>query len=178
MKSRIHGKDADETLLDLLLVDKNPGAAVYFLISEENMKRMLKLPYVTFGSDGASMSTTKTFADFGMVHPRTYGTFARVLGKYVRDEKLFSLEEAIHRMTQLPVSRVHLQKRGALKPGYFADVVVLDPETIQDHATYDKPHHYATGVQHVFVNGIQVLAKGVHTGNTPGQIVYGIGKQK
>jgi len=169
--ARIHGKDADETLLDLLLVDKNPGAAVYFLISEENMRRMLTLPYVSFGSDGASMSPTKMFADFGMVHPRTYGTFARVLGKYVRDEKLFPLEEAIHRMTQLPASRVHIQKRGTLKPGYFADVVVFDPSTIQDHATFNEPHQYATGMKHVFVNGKQVLGNGEHTGATPGRIV-------
>ncbi len=166
----MHGKDADETLIDLLLVDKSPAAGVYFLISEANVKRMLQQPYVTFGSDGASMGKTLNFADWG-THPRAYGTFARVLGKYVRDEKLFSLEEAVHRMTQLPASRVNIKRRGTLKVGYFADVVVFDPTTIQDHATYDDPHEYATGMIHVFVNGKQVLENGVHTGLTPGVVV-------
>jgi N-acyl-D-amino-acid deacylase len=167
----LHGKDADETLIDLLLVDKNPGAAVYFLISEANMQRMLRLPFVTFGSDGASISTTKTFADFGMVHPRTYGTFAHVLGTYVREQKLFSLEDAVHRMTQLPASRVNIKKRGSLKVGYFADVVVFNPATIQDHATYEDPHQYSSGVLHVFVNGQAVLENGEHTGAMPGRII-------
>jgi N-acyl-D-amino-acid deacylase len=169
--ARMHGKDADETLLDLLLVDKTPGAALYFLISEQNMRRLLKKPYITFGSDGASISTTKTFADFGMVHPRTFGTFARILGKCVREEKLFSLAEAIHRLSALPASRLGIQNRGSLRVGNFADVVVFDPATIQDHATYDDPHEYATGMLHVFVNGQQVLENGEHKGATPGRIV-------
>lgn len=169
--AQLHGKDADETLIDLLLLDKSPAAGVYFLISEENMKRMLQLPYVTFGSDGASMSNAKVFEDFGMVHPRTYGSFARVLGKYVREDSLFTLENAIHRMSTLPAQRLRLNKRGALQVGNFADVVVFNPNTIQDHATFTEPHQYATGVVHVFVNGKQVLANGEHTGSTPGRII-------
>jgi N-acyl-D-amino-acid deacylase len=175
--ARMHGKDADETLIDLLLIDKSPAAGVYFLISEVNMKRMLQQPYVTFGSDGASMGKTRNFADWG-THPRAYGTFSRVLGKYVREEKLFSLEEAIHRLTSLPASRLGIQKRGSLRIGNFADVVVFDPATIQDHATYDDPHEYATGMLHVFVNGQQVLENGEHTNAMPGRIVRGAGKRK
>lgn len=176
--AHMHGKNADETLIDLLLIDKSPAAGVYFLISEANMKRMLQLPYVTFGSDGASIATTEVFKDFGMVHPRTYGTFARVLGKYVRDENLFTLEEAIHRMTALPASRLKITKRGKLAVGNYADVVVFNPTEIQDHATFTDPHQYATGVQHVFVNGKHVLENGEHTGATPGRIIYGAGKIK
>lgn len=176
--ARIHGKDADETLLDLLLVDKSPAAGVYFLISENNMQRMLQLPYVSFGSDGASLNQVKAFKDFGMVHPRTYGTFARVLGKYTREEKIFTLEEAIHRMTGLPASRLHLNKRGFLQVGHYADIAIFNPETIEDKATYEDPHRYAVGVEHVFVNGQQVLDHGEHTGIYPGRIVYGVGKKK
>lgn len=175
--AQLHGKDADETLIDLLIEDKSPAAGVYFLISEENMKRMLQLPYVTFGSDGASMSDDKVFEDFGMVHPRTYGTFACVLGKCVREDSLFTLEEAVHRMSALPAQRLGLQKRGALMMGNFADLVIFNPKTIQDHATFTEPHQYATGVLHVFVNGKQVLANGEHTGATPGRIIRNTAKQ-
>ncbi len=176
--ARIHGKDADETLLDLLLVDKSPAAGVYFLISEKNMRRMLQLPYVSFGSDGASLNQVKGFKDFGMVHPRTYGTFARVLGKYTREEKLFTLEEAIHRMTGLPATRLNLYKRGLLQVGHYADIAIFNPKTIEDKATYEDPHRYAVGVEHVFVNGQQVLDHGEHTGIYPCRIVYGAGKKK
>lgn len=169
--AQLHGKDADETLIDLLLVDKSPAAGVYFLISEENMKRMLQLPYVTLGSDGASMSDANVFEDFGMVHPRTYGTFARVLGKCVREDSLFTLENAVHRLSGLPASRLHLNKRGVLQVGNFADVVLFNPLTVQDQATFTEPHQYATGVVHVFINGKQVLANGEHTGATPGRII-------
>lgn len=176
--ARMHGKDADETLLDLLLIDKSPAAGVYFLISENNMRRMLQLPYVSFGSDGASLNQVTGFKDFGMVHPRTYGTFARVLGKYTREEKLFSLEEAIHRMTGLPATRLNLHKRGFLQVGHYADIAIFNPDTIEDKATYEDPHRYAVGVEHVFVNGQQVLDNGEHTGLYPGSIVYGVGKKK
>ena len=135
------------------------------------MKRMLQLPYVTFGSDGASMSHAKVFEDFGMVHPRTYGTFARVLGKCVREDSLFTLENAIHRLSSLPASRLRLHKRGTLQVGNFADVVLFNPLTVQDLATFTEPNQYATGVIHVFVNGKQVLANGEHTGATPGRII-------
>lgn len=175
--ANIHGKNADETLIDLLLVDKSPAAGVYFLISENNMKRMIQLPYVSFGSDGASIaSNLKSFADFAMVHPRTYGTFARVLGTFVRDEKFFSLEEAIHRMTLLPATRLNIKKRGSLQQGNYADIVIFNPATIQDHATFNNPHQYASGVEHVFINGQQVLAHGEHTGIFPGRVVLGNGK--
>jgi N-acyl-D-amino-acid deacylase len=166
----LYGKDADETLIDLLLFDKSPGAGVYFLMSEDNMKRMLQLPYVTFGSDGASMGKTKTFADWG-THPRAYGTFARVLGKYVREEKLFTLQQAIQRMTALPATRLRVERRGLLQPGFFADVIVFDSNTIQDHATYEDPHQYATGVKHVLINGALVLENEEHTGALPGRVV-------
>ena len=176
--ARLHGKDADETLLDLLLADKSPAAGVYFLISENNMRRMLQLPYVTFGSDGASLNQVTGLKDFGMVHPRTYGTFARVFGKYTREEKLFTLEEAIHRMTGLPATRLNLYKRGFLKVGHYADITIFNPDTIEDKATYEDPHRYPVGVEYVFVNGQQVLDRGEHTGIYPGRIVYGVGKKK
>jgi N-acyl-D-amino-acid deacylase len=173
----IHGKDADETLIDLLMKDKSPGAGVYFLMSEKNVERILQLPFVSFGSDGASLGKVKTFADWG-THPRAYGTFARVLGKYIRDEKLLTLPQAIHRMTYLPASRLTIHKRGLLAHGYFADLVIFDPSTIQDHATYDNPHEYATGVHHVFVNGVQVLDNGVHTGVFPGRVIKRASKRQ
>ncbi|HYF69635.1 MAG TPA: D-aminoacylase [Ohtaekwangia sp.] len=172
--ARMHGKDADETVIDLVMRDKSTIAAIYYQQSEENIKKIIQQPYVSFGSDGASMSDDKIFADWG-THPRAYGTFARLLGKYVRDEKLMSLQEAIRRLTALPAANLNIQKRGLLKPGYFADVAVFDPATIQDHATFDQPKQYATGMVHVFVNGTQVLNKGEHTGATPGRVVYGPG---
>jgi len=172
--ARLHGKDADETVIDLVVRDKSTIAAVYFLISEANVKRMLMLPYVSFGSDAASMSEAKIFADWG-THPRAYGTFARFLGKYVRDEKVVSLPEAIRRLTALPASNLKLKKRGSLKVGYYADLALFDARTIADHATFDSPKEYATGMQHVFVNGVQVLQQGEHTGALPGRVVRGPG---
>ena len=172
--ARLHGKNADETVLDLLVADRSPIGAVYFLISEENMRRMLQQPYVSVGSDAGAPALTKNFTEQG-IHPRAYGTFARILGKYVREEKLLRLEEAVLRMTSLPAGHLKIQKRGALKPGYFADVVVFDPEKIQDHATFENPHQYATGVLQVFVNGVHVLKDGEHTGATPGRCVRGPG---
>ncbi|MBL0741187.1 N-acyl-D-amino-acid deacylase family protein [Chryseolinea lacunae] len=172
--ARHHGKDADETVIDLVVRDKSTIAAVYFLISEANVKRMLTLPYVSFGSDAASMSEAKDFKDWG-THPRAYGTFARFLGKYVRDEKIVPLPEAIRRLTALPAANLKIQKRGSLKPGYYADLAVFDARTIADHATFESPKQYATGVQHVFVNGVQVLRNGEHTGARPGVVVHGPG---
>jgi N-acyl-D-amino-acid deacylase len=173
----LHGKDADETVIDLALSDKSPMAALYYQQSEDNIRKIIQQPYVSFGSDGASMSDAKIFEDWG-THPRAYGTFARVLGKYVREEKVISLEEAIRRMTSLPASNLQLQKRGTLQVGYFADVVIFNPATIQDHATYENPKQYATGVEHVFVNGVQVLQHGEHTGAKPGRVVRGPGWKK
>ena len=175
--SSLHGKNADETLIDLIVKDKSPGAAIYHLQTEANVRKIIQKPYVSFGSDGASMSDAPIFAEWG-THPRAYGTFARVLGKYVRDEKLVSLAEAIRRMTSLPATNLHLTKRGSLKPGYYADLVIFNANTIQDLATYDNPKKYAVGMMHVFVNGTQVLRQGEHTGGKPGRIIRGPGWKK
>jgi len=172
--AKMHGKDADETVIDLVLKDKSPMAALYFQQSEDNIKKIIKQPYVSFGSDYASLSDAKIFSDWG-AHPRGYGTFARILGKYVREEKLISLEEAIRRMTSLPAANLQLRKRGSLKPGFYADISIFNPLTIQDHATYENPKQYATGMVHVFVNGTQVLRQGEHTGAKPGRVVRGPG---
>ncbi len=172
--SRLHGKDADETVLDLIIKDKSRIEAIYFLISEDNMKRMLQLPYVSFGSDAGSQVIPDNFKDVG-AHPRTYGTFARLLGKYVRDEKLIPLQEAIRRLTSMPAAHLKLTKRGILKTGSYADVVVFNPATIQDHATFENPHQYSTGVNYVFVNGAMVLKDGKHTGAKPGRALRGPG---
>ncbi len=173
----LHGKNADETVLDLLVADKSSIPAVFFLISEENMKKMLEKPYVSIGSDGGSLALTPEFMEQG-THPRAYGTFARFLGKYVRDEKLMSMEEGVRRMTSLPISHLKIKKRGELKKGYYADIVVFDPKQIIDQATFDNPHQYSTGVVHVFVNGTHVLKEGEHTGAFPGKAIRGPGYRK
>ena len=172
--ARLHGKSADETVLDLLTADKTSIPAIYFLISEQNIMKMLRQPYVSIGSDAGALALTKNFVDMG-THPRAYGSFARFLARYVREEKLMSWEEAIRRMTSLPASNLKLNKRGSLQVGYFADVVVFDPEKIQDHATFEKPHQYSTGVQHVLVNGVPVVRDGEHTGAKPGRALRGPG---
>ena len=172
--AKMHGKDADETVIDLVMRDKSTIAAVYYQQSEENIRRIIKQPYVSFGSDGASMSDAKIFDDWG-THPRAYGTFARVLGRYVRDEKLFTLEEAIRRLSALPASNLQLKKRGILVPGNYADLAIFDPATIQDLATFEEPKKYAVGMRHVFVNGVQVLKDGTHTGAKPGRVLRGPG---
>ncbi len=175
--ARLHGKDADETVIDLVVRDKSTIAAVYYQQSEDNIRRIIQQPYVSFGSDGASMSDVKFFADWG-THPRAYGTFARFLGQYVRDEKLMPLEEGIRRLTSLPASNLKISDRGLLKPGYYADLAIFDPALIKDHATFDNPKRYATGMVHVFVNGVQVLNLGEHTQAKPGKVVYGPGYKK
>lgn len=172
----LHGKSADETTLDLIVRDKSRIEAIYYLQSEDNIRKIIKLPYVSFGSDAGSLATTPMFADWG-AHPRAYGTFAKVLGKYARDEKLISLEEAIRRLTALPASNLKIQRRGQLKVGYFADIAIFNPEVIQDRATFENPQVYAEGMIHVFVNGIQVLNQGEHTLKMPGRIVFGPGKK-
>jgi N-acyl-D-amino-acid deacylase len=144
------------------------------MMSEENVRRKIALPWVSFGSDEAAQAPEQPFLEF-LPHPRAYGTFARVLGRYVRDERLLSLEQAIYKMTLLPATNLGLRERGALRVGWWADLVVFDPEAITDHATFEKPHQYATGVDHVFVNGIAVLRDGEHTGATPGRVVRGPG---
>ncbi len=173
----LHGKNANETMLDLIIADRSSVPSIFFLISEENVKRMLKLPYVSFCSDAASVPAEKPFTDGG-THPRTYGSFARLLGKYVREEKIITLQEAVRRLTSLPATNLKIKKRGALKVGYYADVVVFDPLRIKDIATFQNPHQYAMGVVHVFVNGVQVLKNGDHTNAKPGRCVRGTGFEK
>jgi len=173
----MRGKSPEETAMDLVIEDGSRVSTVYFLMSEENVRKEIALPWVSFGSDAESPAPEGVFLKSNP-HPRAYGNFARLLGKYVRDEKIIPLEEAIRRLTSLPAENLKLDRRGGLKPGYFADVVVFDPIAIQDHATYERPHQYSTGVRHVFVNGVQVLKNGEHTGAKPGRVVRGPGWRK
>jgi len=168
------GTSIPDTIMDLVIEDGSRVQVVYFLMSEENIKQQLKLPWVSFSSDAGSMAPEGVFLN-NSTHPRAYGNFARLLGKYVRDEKVISLEEAIRKLTSLPASNLRIQGRGQLSPGYFADIVVFDPTAIQDHATYEEPHQYATGMHHVWVNGTRVLADGDHTLAMPGRVVRGPG---
>jgi len=175
--ARIRGKDPIETIMDLLSENEKPIGATYFLMSEENVKKEIAKPWISFGSDEASQAPEGIFLK-STPHPRAYGTFARVLGKYVREEKLVSLPEAIRRLSALPATNLELDHRGFLKTDMFADVVVFDPATITDHATFEKPAQYATGVKEVFVNGVEVLKDGEHTGAKPGRALWGPGKVK
>lgn len=173
--AKMRGRDPVETIIDLILEDRTRVEAVYFLMSEENLKKQIRLPWVSFGSDAASMAPEGVFLE-SSPHPRAYGNFARLLGKYVREEKVISLAEAIRRLTGLPATNLVLDGRGFLRSGMFADVVVFDPKTIADKATFEKPHQYSVGVHHVLVNGVQVLKDGEHTGAKPGRAVWGPGK--
>lgn len=172
--ARLHGKNADETALDLIVRDKSRIECIYYLQSETNLRKIIQLPYVSFGSDAGSIDTTRMFKDWGN-HPRAFGTFAKVLGKYVREEKLISLEEAVRRMTSLPAANLKIMKRGRLEKGYYADLAIFDANTISDRATFDRPREYALGMIHVFVNGVQVLSGGLHTGAKPGRVIRGPG---
>ncbi len=163
-----------ETAMDLVVEDGSRVGVVYFLMSEENVAKGVTLPWLSFGSDAASMAAEGVFLKTS-THPRAYGNFARVLGKYARDDAVISLEAAIHKLTALPARNLKLRNRGTLAPGYFADVVIFDPATITDHATFAEPHQYATGVRDVLVNGVPVLSNGEHTGALPGQVVRGPG---
>ncbi len=162
--------DPIETMMDLVAMNGQDVSAVYFLMSEDNIKKQVLLPYVSFGSDAESESPEGVFLKSNP-HPRAYGNFARLLGKYVRDEKVISMEEAIRRLTSLPAANLRLDRRGLLKKGYFADLVVFNPDSIADRATFTQPHQYASGMVHVFVNGKQVLKSGKHTGAKPGRVV-------
>lgn len=175
--ARLHGKNPDETVIDLIIKDKSRIEAIYFLISEENVRRIMQLPYVSFGSDAGSLALTPEFEKWD-THPRAFGTFARVLGRYVRDEKLIPLQEAIRRMTSLPAANLKIRKRGIIKTGFYADLAIFDAGKIHDHATFDNPRQYAAGMVHVFVNGILVLNNGEHTGAMPGRFVAGPGLNK
>jgi len=170
----LRGKSPPETAIDLVIEDDSRVNTVYFLMSEENVKKQLKCPWVSFCSDAGSLAPEGVFLR-SSTHPRAYGNFARLLGKYVREEKAIPLEEAIRRLTSLPAQNLRLDRRGKLEKGYYGDIVVFDPATISDHASYENPRQYATGVVHVFVNGTQVLKDGEHTGAKPGQVVRGPG---
>jgi N-acyl-D-amino-acid deacylase len=166
--------DPAETAIDLVIEDDSRVDAVYFMMSEDNVRRKLAKPWVSFGSDAGAPAAEGVFMNTNP-HPRAYGNFSRLLGKYVREEKIITMQEAIRRMTSLPAYNIGIDERGQLGEGYFADVVVFDPEKIADRATFEEPHQYATGVWHVFVNGEQVLKNGRHTGATPGRVVRGPG---
>ena len=168
--ARLHGKNADETMLDLIVADKSSIPAIFFLISEDNVRKMLQLPYVSICSDAGSIAAELPNINDG-AHPRMYGSFARLLGKYVREENLMTLQEGIRRMTSLPASNLKIRKRGALKVGNYADLAIFDPAKIRDLATFEQPHQYAEGMQHVFVNGTLVLNQGEHTGAKPGRCI-------
>src|SRR6266566_4069126 len=175
--AKMRGKDPIDTIMDLISEDESRIGTVYYLMSEENVKKELRKPWISFGSDEASQAPESPFTKSNP-HPRAYGNFARVLGKYARDEKVLSMSDAVHRLSGLPATNLGLDRRGFLKEGMFADVVVFDPVTITDHATFEKPHHYATGVKHVLVNGVQVIKDGEHTGAKPGRALWGPGKVK
>jgi len=168
------GTPPDETILDLVVEDDSRVGTAFFMMSEDNLRRQVALPWVSVDSDEASLAPEGVFLKSN-AHPRAYGTFARFLGKYVRDEHLIPLGEAVRKLTRLPAETLKLDRRGRLAPGYYADLAIFDPAKIQDHATFAQPHQYATGMVHVFVNGVQVLKGGEHTGATPGQVVKGPG---
>ena len=170
-------KSPEETVMDLVIEDNSRISVVYFSMSEENIRKGIALPWMSFCSDGSSSAPEGVFLKSG-THPRAYGNFARLLGKYVRDEKVISLEEAVRKLTSLPAENLKIGKRGALKPGYYADLAIFDPAAIRDNATFEEPRKYATGMVHVFVNGVQVLKDGEHTGALPGKVVRGPGWKK
>ncbi len=173
--AKMRNTDPVETIMDLLREDRSRVDAVYFQMSEETIKKQIRQPWVSFGSDGSSMAPEGVFLQ-ASTHPRAYGNFTRLLGKYVRDEKVISLTEGIRRLSGLPATNLGLDRRGFLRPGFFADVVIFDPATIADRATFEKPHQYSVGVRDVFVNGVQALKNGEHTGRFSGRAVWGPGK--
>lgn len=172
--AEMRGKAPEETAMDLIVEDRSRVDTVYFTQSEDNLRKKIALPWVSLCSDSGSLAPEGVFLE-SSVHPRAYGSFARLLGKFVREEQLVTLQEAIRKLTSLPARNLRIERRGLLREGYFADVVVFDPDTIQDHATFESPHQYATGVKHVFVNGVQVLKDEEHTGAKPGRVVRGPG---
>ena len=167
-------KSAEDTVLDLIYEDNSRIQVVYFSMSEDNIEKKLALPYMAICSDAGSYTNKGVFLEQS-THPRAYGSFTRLLGHYVREREVISIEEAIRRLTLLPAKNLKLQKRGKLETGYFADIVLFNAENIADRATFEKPHQYATGVEHVFVNGVQVISDGNHTGAFPGRVIRGPG---
>jgi len=172
--AKMRGKSPEETAIELVSEDGSRVGTVYFLMSEDNVKREVALPWMSFGSDEGSEAPEGVFLKSN-AHPRAYGNFVRVLGQYARDDKVITLQDAVHRLSWLPATNLGIRGRGALREGYYADVVIFDPAKVQDHATYAKPHQLATGVNDVFVNGVQVLKDGEHTGAKPGRFVHGPG---
>ncbi|MFI5155881.1 MAG: amidohydrolase family protein [Chitinophagales bacterium] len=172
--AKMRNKSPEETIIDLIIQDHSRIEVIYFLMSEENVQKQVKLSYMSFGSDAASMAPEGIFLR-NSVHPRAYGNFANLLGKYVREEKAVSLQDAIFRMSALPASQLHISKRGKLEKGFYADIVVFDTATVRTNATKEKPQQLASGVLDVFVNGVQVLKDGTHTNAKPGRVVYGPG---
>jgi N-acyl-D-aspartate/D-glutamate deacylase len=172
--AEMRGTSPEETAMDLVIQDDSRVGSVFFTMNEDNIRQKIAIPWVSFGSDGGAPAPEGVFLN-AQPHPRAYGNFARLLGKYVRDEGIIPLEQAIRRLTSQPASNLGLERRGTLKPGFYADVVVFDPEEIRDNATFEKPHQLASGVIHVFVNGGQVLKDGEHTGALPGRVVRGPG---
>jgi N-acyl-D-amino-acid deacylase len=160
----------EDTAMDLVIEDDSRVGTVYFLMSEDNIRKQIVLPWVSFGADADPEGVDGVFLKFS-AHPSTFGNFARVYARYVRDEKLMTVAEAVRKMTSLPASNLGITQRGLLRPGYFADIAVFDPNTIQDHATFQKPRQTATGLSEVFVNGVEVVHNGEHTGAKPGRVV-------
>jgi N-acyl-D-amino-acid deacylase len=163
--------------MDLIVEDSTRIEVVYSSMNDSNVRKEMALPWVSFGSDESSAAPESIFLRSNP-HPRAYGNFARVIGKFVREEKILSLQDAIYKLSKLPATNLKLQKRGELKTGNYADIVIFDPKTVQDHASFEKPQQYATGVSAVFVNGVQVLKNGEHTGATPGRFIKGPGYKK
>ncbi len=172
--AKMMGKSPEETAMDLIIKDSTRVECIYFLMNENNVKKQIAIPWLSFGSDEGSYTNEGIFLKSN-AHPRAYGCFARVLGKYCRDEKIISLQEAVRKLAKLPATNLKIQKRGELKVGNYADIVVFDPAKVKDNATFEKPHQYAEGMIHVFVNGVQVLKEGEHTGAKPGRFVKGPG---
>jgi N-acyl-D-amino-acid deacylase len=175
--AEMRGTDPRYTAMDLIVEDGSRVESVFFSQSEDIVRRVVALPWVSFNTDAASVAPEGVFLE-NSLHPRAYGSLTRVLSKYVREEQVISLQEAIRKLAALPAQNLKIERRGELKAGFYADVVVFDPNTIQDHATFVEPHQYSTGMLHVFVNGVQVLKDGEHTGATPGRMVHGPGWTK
>jgi N-acyl-D-amino-acid deacylase len=173
----IRGRSPEETAMDLIVEDSTRIQVVYSSMNDGNVKKEMALPWVCFGSDAGSAAPEGVFL-LSSTHPRAYGNFSRVIGKYVREEQALNLQAAIYKLSKLPATNLKLQRRGELKTGNYADIVIFDPKTVQDHATYEKPQQYATGVTDVFVNGVQVIKNGEHSGATPGRFIKGPGYKK
>lgn len=175
--AKLRNEDYTDTVMNLVLEDQSRVGTVYFMMSEENIRKQIRLPWVSFGSDAGSMPAEGVFLK-SSTHPRAYGNFARLLGKYVREDKVIPLEDAVRKLSGLPATNLGLDGRGFLKAGYFADIVVFDPKTVADRATFEQPHQFAVGMKHVFINGKQVLKDGEHTGAKSGRALWGPGKTK